>query len=238
MLTSFRRRALVAFVVCAACGATQQAWADTIAIIGTGRVAASLGPKFAGLGHEVVYGSREPERVEVRDLVRATGAKAAAAMPDAAVRGAQIVVLAVPGTAVEAVVQGLGDLTGKVIIDPTNVTRRAPDGVVEHAVATSNAELIQALAPGARVVKAFNTLSAQTMAEPESAGGPITIPLVGDDAAAKTVVAELVEGIGFEALDLGPLRYAHVVEGMLVVWLNARLAGRPFDYYFRPPPGN
>jgi hypothetical protein len=199
-------------------------------------VAAALGPKFAALGHEVVYGSREPERSEVRDLVRVTGAQAAAATPDVAAQRASIVVLAVPGTAVESVVPGLGDLTGKIIIDPTNVTRRAADGLVEHAVETSNAEVIQALAPGARVVKAFNTLSAQTMAEPESAGGPITIPLVGDDPDAKAVVAELVEGIGFEAMDLGPLRFAHVVEGMLVVWINARVAGRPFDYYFRTPP--
>ena len=74
------------------------------------------------------------------------------------------------------------------------------------------------------------------MADPKSAGGPITIPLVGNNAEAKATVAELVRGVGFEAADLGPVRYAHVVEGMLVVWINARVAGRPFDYYFRTPP--
>lgn len=232
-----RRRALygLALFFAAFCAA-QSPRAESIAIIGTGRVAAALGPRFAALGHEVVYGSREPDRSEVRDLVRATGARASAATPAAAARDAAIVVLAVPGTAVESVVRGLGDLAGKVIIDPTNVTRRAADGLMEHSVEPSNAQVIQALAPSARVVKAFNTLSAQTMADPNSAGGPITIPIVGDDADAKARVAELVEGIGFEAMDLGPLRYAHVVEGMLVVWINARIAGRPFDYYFRRPP--
>jgi predicted dinucleotide-binding enzyme len=232
-----RRRALCGLAVFfAAFCAAPSTHAESIAIIGTGRVAAALGPQFAALGHEVVYGSREPDRSEVRDLVRETGADASAATPAAAARNASIVVLAVPGTAVESVVRGLGDLSGKVIIDPTNVTRRAADGLMEHSVETSNAQLIQALAPSARVVKAFNTLSAQTMADPNSAGGPITIPIVGDDADAKALVAELIEGIGFEAMDLGPLRYAHVVEGMLVVWINARIEGRPFDYYFRRPP--
>jgi predicted dinucleotide-binding enzyme len=165
-----------------------------------------------------------------------TGSKASAASQQAAAGRASIVVLAVPGTAVEAVVKSLGDLSGKIIIDPTNPTRRGEDGLVEHAVPTSNAEIIQALAPRAHVVKAFNTLSAQTMADPKSAGGPITIPLVGNNSEAKETVAELVRGVGFEAADLGPVRYANVVEGMLVVWINARVAGRPFDYYLRTQP--
>jgi predicted dinucleotide-binding enzyme len=221
-----------------ACATAGPVLAESIAIIGTGRVAAALGPKFAGLGHKVIYGSREPTRNEVRELVAATGANASAASPLDAVRGADIVVLAVPGTAVEPVVMSLGDLSGKIIIDPTNPTRRGADGLTEHAVATSNAEIIQGLAPRAHVVKAFNTLSAQTMADPKSAGGPVTIPLVGNDAAAKATVTKLVEGLGFEAMDLGPVRYADVVEGMLVVWINARGQGRAFDYYLRTPKSN
>ena len=85
--------------------------------------------------------------------------------------------------------KSLGDLSGKIIIDPTNPTRQGEDGLVEHVVQTSNAEMIQALAPRAHIVKAFNTLSAQTMTDPKSAGGPITIPLVGNNAEAKATVA-------------------------------------------------
>ena len=213
--------------------------ADTIAVIGTGEVGSALGPEFAALGHRVVYGSREPERDEVRALVAQSGDDAAAARPDAAAAGAEIVVLAVPGLLVEEITRGLGDLSGKIIIDPTNALRRGEDGLLEMGVETSNAEIIQAAAPGARVVKAFNTLNWRQMVDPETSGGPVSIPLVGDDAGAKAKVAELVEGLGLEPIDLGPLRGARHVEGMLVLWINNRRGDRPaFDYYLRKVEGS
>ena len=149
---------------------------------------------------------------------------------------ADIVVLAVPGEVAEQVVASLGDLSGKIIIDPTNRVGRGDDGFMMHTTATSNAELIQALAPDAYVVKAFNTLNYRTMIDPESSGGPVTIPLVGNNAEAKATVAALVEGMGLEPIDLGPVRFAHVLEGMLVIWINGRSAGTPYDYYLRPRP--
>ena len=111
------------------------------------------------------------------------------------------------------------------------------DGMPDVGAETSNAELIQAEAPGAYVVKAFNTLNWRTMVDPDSSGGPVTIPLVGDSADAKVRVADLVEGMGLEAIDLGPLRYARHVEGMLILWINARTAGEYFDYHLRRRPG-
>lgn len=210
--------------------------ADTIAVIGTGRVGGALGPQFAKLGHRIVYGSRDPGRAEVAELVARTGANASATTPAEAARGADIVVIAVPWSGVEASVKSLGDLSGKIILDPTNAGKTNPDGFREHAVATSTAEMIQGWAPGAHVVKAFNDLSYMTMADPASAGGPVTIPICGDDAAAKAKVATLVAGIGFEPVDVGPLRYAHVIEGMLDIWAGARKLGHPFNFYFRPVP--
>ncbi|HLF10960.1 MAG TPA: hypothetical protein VJA26_07075 [Gammaproteobacteria bacterium] len=143
-----------------------------------------------------------------------------------------------PWNTVEAVVASLGDLSGKIILDPTNPRAIGPDGLRDYASAGSNGELIQNLAPTARVVKAFNTMTAGTMTNPASAGGPVTVPLVGNDAEAKATVAELAAGIGFETLDLGPIRFAHVVEGMYLVWGNARQSGHAFEYYFRRPLAN
>lgn len=216
------------------------AWAAKIAVIGTGNVGEALGTEFAAQGHTIVYGSREPTRQDVRDLVAKTGHGATAATPQQAVAGADIVVLAVPGVQAEAVVKSLGDLSGKIIIDPTNrvLRRQGGDGYADYdkpANANSNAEAIQAAAPNAKVVKAFNTLNVAQMVNPETAGGPITIPIAGNDTAAKETVAALVKGMGLEVMDIGPLRFANVLEGMLVVWAN-QLQRQRFNYYFRPQP--
>lgn len=211
-------------------------FAATIAVIGTGQVAGALGPEFAALGHTIVYGSRDPSRDQVGALVERTGDNASATTPAASVIGADIVVMAVPGTAVETVTKSLGDLSGKIIIDPTNAVDRNADGNLQLIYATSAAEIIQDAAPGAYVVKAFNTLNWRTMVEPDSAGGPVSIPLVGDSAAAKVTVTALVEGMGLEAIDLGPLRHARHVEGMLLMWIYNRYAGgsgAAFDYHLR-----
>src|SRR5690606_30201622 len=138
----------------------------------------------------------------------------------------------------EQVTRELGDLSGKILLDPTNRVGRGDDGWLVHDVPGkgSNAELVQAAAPGARVGKALNTLNYRTMIDPESSGGPVTIPIAGDDPEAKAVVTELVEGMGLEVVDFGPLRYAHVLEEMLIVWGNARARGTPFNYYLRPQP--
>ena len=210
------------------------ALADTIAVIGTGDVGGALGPKFAEQGHTIIYGSRDPGRDKVRDLVEKTGDLASATTPAEAAAGADIVVLAVPGLMVEEITKGLGDLSGKIIIDPTNPLERRMNRL-EHAVDTSNAEIVQAAAPGAYVVKAFNTLNWRTMVDPASAGGPVSIPLVGDNGRAKDKVAELVTGMGLEPIDVGPLRDARWVEGMLILWINNRFGGkRPsFDYHLR-----
>jgi predicted dinucleotide-binding enzyme len=212
--------------------------AETIAIIGTGQVASALGPEFAAQGHTIVYGSRNPDRDDVVELVERTGEGATAAAQADAAAAADIVVLAVPGGIAEEVVRQLGDLSGKIILDPTNRVGRSDDGWLVHDVPGkgSNAELIQAAAPDARVVKAFNTLNYRTMIDPESSGGPVTIPIAGDDEDAKAVIAELIEGMGLEVVDFGPLRYAHVLEEMLIVWANARARGEAFNYHLRLQP--
>jgi hypothetical protein len=208
--------------------------AETIAVIGTGQVAGALGPEFAELGHTIVYGSRDPSRDEVKELVDRTGHGAAANTPAEAVVGADIVVLAVPGDAIETVTKSLGDLSGKIIIDPTNNLRRREDGYFELSVETSNAELIQGWAPDSHVVKAFNSLNWRQMVDPESSGGPISVLLAGDSNEAKTTVAALVSGIGLEPIDLGPLRHARQIEGMLMLWINKRYVSRePFEYHLR-----
>jgi len=229
----FRKLSLYAASI-ALLALTSNALADRIAVIGTGNVAGALGPEFAALGHDIIYGSRDPLRDDVKELLARTGDKASATTPAESVVGADIVVLAVPGGLAESITKSLGDLSGKIIIDPTNNYSR--EGVPHLVGDISNGELIQAAAPGAHVVKAFNTLNWRQMVDPESSGGPISIALAGNNAEAKKIVAELVAGMGLEPVDVGPIRNARHVEGMLVLWAHGRVNGTPFNYHLRKVP--
>ena len=76
------------------------------------------------------------------------------------------------------------------------------------------------------------------MIDPESTGGPVSIPLVGDDAKAKAKVAEIVKSMGLEPIDVGPLRNARHVEGLSVLLLNNTFGEGPtFEFHLRPHPG-
>ncbi len=210
--------------------------AETIGIIGTGDVAGALGPAWAEAGHTIVYGSRTPQADKVQTLVAKTGSDTRATTPPEAAAAADVIVLAVPAEVAVSVLQGLGDVAGKPVIDPTNAFDIGEDRLAVRTTERSVGEALQAAAPDAHVVKAFNAIWYGTMADPARAGGPVTIPMVGDNDEAKAVVAELITDIGFAAADLGPIRYAEELEGMLIVWMNARLNGRAFNYYFQPEP--
>lgn len=220
----------LALLLLLACGAH----AETIAVIGTGNVGMALGTEFAAQGHTIIYGSRNPDGLKARDVVARTAGKPSATLPDVAAGQASVVVLAVPGMLVESVVAGLGGLDGKIIIDVTNPLTRTAALEFEHGVATSNGEIIQAAAPNARVVKAFNTIAWPHMIEPARAGGPLTVPIAGDSEDAKRFVAMLASGMGLEPLDIGPLSYSRWTEMTAVIMLNNEFSNRrPFNMHLR-----
>jgi len=200
-------------------GASHGEHAGEVAVIGTGFMGGALGPRFAELGYTVVYGSRDPSRDSVKELVARTGHGATAATQQEAVADAEIVVLAVGWPAMEKVAQNLGSLDGKIVIDVSDPMMQGPDGYQVRTVATSSAEMIQAWNPGATVVKAFNTLGYFLIADPSAIDAPITVPIAADDKAAKEKVANIVAAMGLDPVDSGPLRFAHELEGMAMIYM-------------------
>jgi predicted dinucleotide-binding enzyme len=213
------RRAAIAALLLFAAGVH----AETVAVIGTGNVGMALGTEFGGLGHTVIYGSRAPDSEKTQALVAKT-ANASAALPVAAAEDADVVVLAVPGMATEAVVKGLGDLSGKIIIDATNpLIVEGDPPVFSYGVATSLGEMVQEAHPDAFVVKAFNTINWRLMIEPP-VPAPV-MPLAGDDAQAKGRVAGWAKAMGIDSVDVGSIYHARATEHLIVMMLNNSFTG-------------
>ncbi len=212
-----------------------------IAVIGTGSVGGTLGPRFAGAGERVVYGSRDPDDERVASLVARTGNGASALEPPAAAQACNTILLATPWPPLQEMLASFGDLTGRLIIDATNplYIRGGREHAYEVPGGVAGAEFVQSLAPGAQVVKAFNTVNYRVMAHPSLAGGPVSVPLSGDDPSAKARVAALVSAIGLEPVDVGPLRTARYTEAMALLYVS-RLASRarPYEFYLRPHPAD
>ncbi len=204
----------------------------TVAIIGTGNLAGMLGPALGQRGYAVVYGSREPERDSVRALVARSGAKATAASPREAAARAGVVVLAVPGDALEEVAGRLGDLTGKTVVDVSGGRKRvAADGYLELVPDSANAERIQARHPTARVVRINLPLNAMVFfARPQLLGTPPTVLIASQHPGAREVVAGMVFELGFEPWDAGPLRFARVFDAINVMGLIPAQQGRMESY--------
>lgn len=176
-----------------------------IGIIGAGNIGATVARLFVKAGHEVALSnSRGPE--SLRELIRELGTTAHALSADEAARSSDIVLLAVPWRRPEALPTP-DAVAGKVVIDAMNPY--GPDGTIQDLGATtSSAETAKRL-PGARLVKAFNTIWYRHLAESGDSTKPLNqrhaIFLAGDDVAAKQVVATLIEQIGFAPVDTGPL---------------------------------
>jgi len=208
---------------------------DTMAIIGTGDLGDSLGARLAELGYKVVYGSRTPQSDRAKAVVAATGHGASVTTQREAARLGDIVFLPIKWPEMEIAVKGLGDLNGKIVVDPSFPWGQGDDGYPQVTVSTSSAELIQGWHPEARVVKAFGSMGSMIIDYPHLLGGPVTIPLASDSKEAKERVALLVHEMGLDPVDFGPLRMARSIEALAMIYMIPLLRHKDeeWEFYFR-----
>lgn len=203
-----------------------------IAIIGAGAVGSSLGRGWSRSGHEILFGVRDVDKPELRELCAAIGA---VAMPAAeAAASGDVVVLALPWDGAEAGVKALGDLAGKTVIDCTNPLRFENGALsLDRGFTTSGGETVAAWLPGADVVKGLNQVPAEMMSDNDRLGGRPVQFIAGDDDSAKATVQSLIEELGFEVLDSGALEQSRILEPFGMVFINqAIMRGMGRDWAF------
>ncbi len=180
-----------------------------VAILGTGNMGAGLAALLAAAGYAVAIGARDPAKAAA--LAGKIGHGAIGGGIAAAVESAEVVIPALPYGAVGEALEAAGDLRGKVLVDISNPITADFKGL-EIGHTTSAAEEIQKRAPGAVVVKAFNTIFAQLLPREARQGRAVQVFVAGDVPEAKSRVSALVEALGFEAVDAGPLGNSRFLE--------------------------
>ena len=192
-----------------------------IGILGSGDVAKALAVGFLKHGHQVTVGSRTPAKLA--DWAAQNPGASTGTFASAAAFG-EIVVLAVKGTvAADALrIAGAGNLAGKTVIDATNpIADAAPVNGVLSLITDSKESLMERLQrefSAAHFVKAFNSVGAACMVNPEFKGGKPTMFIAGNDAAAKKATTAILSEFGWETEDMGGAEAARAIEPLCVLW--------------------
>jgi len=188
-----------------------------IGMIGAGREGGALGALFVKAGHPVKFSSRHPENL--KGLVTGLGPLAQAATVEEAIAFGDVVVIAIPYTAMEQIGKAHSDALAKkaLVIDVSNpIPRRDGEDFVKSVGAQGGPGLVTAkFLPGAPIVRAFNAIGAGRLAElAHRAGEPVGVPIAGDDPKAIALAESLIRGIGFEPVLVGGLAMGkHLVPG-------------------------
>jgi predicted dinucleotide-binding enzyme len=192
-----------------------------VGVLGSGGVATTLASGFLKHGHDVMLGSRTPEKLQ--EWAAANRAGKTGTFSDAAGFG-EVVVLAVKGSAAWEALRGAGEtnLVGKVVIDSCNPIADAPptNGVLKFFTTLDESlmEQLQSHFPNARLVKAFNSVGAAFMVNPQFEGGKPTMFICGNEEEAKRTVTGILDQFGWETADMGGAEAARAIEPLCMLW--------------------
>jgi predicted dinucleotide-binding enzyme len=207
-----------------------------VGVLGSGGVATTLASGFLKHGHQVMLGSRTPEKL--KDWAAANPTGKTGTFADAAAFG-EVVVLAVKGSVAWEALRRAGEtnLAGKVVIDACNPIADAPpiNGVLKFFT-TLNESLMEQLQKHfaeARMVKAFNSVGAPFMVNPEFEGGKPTMFICGNDEAAKKTVTGILDQFGWETADMGGAEAARAIEPLCMLWCIPGFLRNEWNHAFK-----
>jgi predicted dinucleotide-binding enzyme len=188
-----------------------------IGVIGAGAMGAPLGLAWANAGHQVLFSSRNPD--QLMDLVRQAAPRASAGYADAAAYFGDVILLAVPPSAIPQLGQDFGDLMrGKIVIDLSNPRVDRDGEITNEWLEMGTGEAMAQYLPGVRFVKAFNTVSPRSFANPMSNGVRIGVPIASDDEEAARITADLVRDVGLDPVIAGALARAKDFDRGSPIW--------------------
>jgi 8-hydroxy-5-deazaflavin:NADPH oxidoreductase len=209
-----------------------------VGVLGSGEVGRRLAMGFRSRGHDVMIGSRDPGKPELRDWLSGDGTGIqAGTFAETAAHG-ELLALAVLGDAAEQAIADVGadSFAGKVVIDamnpldfsagfPPKLSITGEDSLGEH---------VQRALPGAKVVKAFNTIGNTSFVDPAFSEGKPTMLIAGNDADAKRAVGDVLADFGWPApIDIGGIEASRELEAICIAWVKIGGVRGAWDHGFK-----
>lgn len=209
-----------------------------VGVLGSGEVGRRLAAGFASRGHDVMIGTRDPDKPELAEWLSGDGAGIGAGSFEETAARAELVVLAVLGNAAEEAIDDAGreNFSGKVVIDTMNPLDFSGGFPPKLSIAGDDSlgERVQRALPEAKVVKAFNTIGNPYFVDPSFRDGRPTMLIAGDDEGAKSTVGDVLADFGWsDVVDIGGIEGSRELEAICIAWVKIGGARGAWDHGFK-----
>ncbi len=184
---------------------------------GTGRLGSALGKIWVEKGHEIMLGSRDPEKA--KKLATSFGSNTSGGTYEEATKFGEVIILAVPWSGAKESIKQAGDLSGKILVDSTTTATPTLGGSLIR-VTPSAGEKVAKWATGAKVIKAVHTIGVESLSKLEFGTQRASLFYCGDDREAKSKAKQLALDLGFDVIDAGPLKNAGLIEPLAMLWIE------------------
>jgi predicted dinucleotide-binding enzyme len=209
-----------------------------VGVLGSGEVGRRLAAGFRSRGHDVMIGSRDPNKPALREWLSGDGAGVAGGTFAQAAAHGELLVLAVLGDAAEAAIADAGpeNFSGKVVVDAMNPLDFSAGFPPKLAISGEDSlgERVQRALPDAKVVKAFNTIGNPYFVDPVFSEGQPTMLIAGNDDDAKRTVCDALIDFGWpDPIDIGSIEGSRELEAICIVWVKIGGARGSWDHGFK-----